>query len=60
MHWEGIIRHYGRFFTSVPEEAVVTLRASGGRTLRFERKGAFWLGLVCGLTLDLARVDAAS
>jgi len=25
MHWEGIIRHYGRFFTSVPEEAVVTL-----------------------------------
>jgi len=25
MHWEGIIRHYGRFFTSVPEEAIVTL-----------------------------------
>ncbi|HLN91319.1 MAG TPA: pyridoxal-phosphate dependent enzyme, partial [Patescibacteria group bacterium] len=25
MHWEGIIRHYGRFFTFVPEEAVVTL-----------------------------------
>ncbi len=25
MHWQGIIRHYGRFFTSVPEEAVVTL-----------------------------------
>ena len=25
MHWEGIIRHYGRFFTSVPEEDVVTL-----------------------------------
>ena len=25
MHWEGIIRHYGRFFTAVPEEAIVTL-----------------------------------
>src|SRR5512132_118654 len=25
MHWQGIIRHYGRFFTAVPEEAVVTL-----------------------------------
>src|SRR3989337_2237444 len=25
MHWEGIIRHYGRFFTAVPDEAVVTL-----------------------------------
>jgi threonine synthase len=25
MHWEGIIRHYGRFFTPVPEECVVTL-----------------------------------
>src|SRR3989339_906065 len=25
MHWQGIIRQYGRFFTSVPEAAVVTL-----------------------------------
>ncbi|HQT98273.1 MAG TPA: pyridoxal-phosphate dependent enzyme, partial [Thermodesulfobacteriota bacterium] len=25
MHWQGIIRQYGRFFTSVPEEAIVTL-----------------------------------
>jgi threonine synthase len=25
MHWQGIIRHYGRLFTFVPEEAVVTL-----------------------------------
>jgi threonine synthase len=25
MHWEGIIRHYRRFFTPVPEECVVTL-----------------------------------
>src|SRR5512135_24377 len=25
MHWQGIIRHYGRFFTFVPDEAVVTL-----------------------------------
>jgi len=25
MRWEGIIRHYGRFFTFVPEEAIVTL-----------------------------------
>src|SRR5512135_1005668 len=25
MHWQGIIRRYGRFFTSVPEEAIVTL-----------------------------------
>ncbi|RJP18422.1 MAG: threonine synthase [Deltaproteobacteria bacterium] len=25
MHWEGIIRHYARFFSPVPEECVVTL-----------------------------------
>jgi threonine synthase len=25
MHWEGIIRHYGRFFTPVPEGCVITL-----------------------------------
>ena len=25
MHWQGVIRHYGRFFTFVPDEAVITL-----------------------------------
>jgi threonine synthase len=25
MHWEGIIRHYGRFFSPVPEDCIVTL-----------------------------------
>ena len=26
--------------------------------LRFERGGGFWLGLVCGLNLELGRIDA--
>jgi len=41
-------------------EVEVELHVAGGPPRRFLRKGPVWLGLVCGLRLDLAPVDAGS
>jgi hypothetical protein len=36
----------------------VELHASDGRVRRFERRGELWLGLVCGMFLELAPADS--
>jgi hypothetical protein len=42
-------------------EVAIEVHAEGRpKPLRFERTGAFWLGLVCGLTLEVPRSDRAS
>ncbi len=42
-------------------EAVVEVHAGGlPKPLRFERRGSLWLGLVCGLSCELTRSEAAS
>jgi len=38
------------------DEAEVLIHCSGLPATRFHRTGPHWLGLVCGLTLELARV----
>lgn len=40
------------------EEAEVLIHSEGIPAARFRREGPHWLGLVCGLTLELAPVDA--
>ena len=42
------------------DEAEVIVHAAGGARACFRRRGPFWLGLVCGLCLDLARVEEGS
>jgi hypothetical protein len=39
------------------EEVEVQVHAKGGPPARFRREGPHWLGLVCGLSLELARAD---
>jgi hypothetical protein len=39
------------------EEAEVVIHSGGTAAARFHREGPFWLGLVCGLTLELPRVE---
>jgi len=39
------------------ESAAVVLYGADGQTARYRREGPIWLGLVCGLTVGLARVD---
>jgi hypothetical protein len=40
------------------DRAEVELHGPDGRTRRFERRGELWMGLVCGLFLDLPPVDS--
>jgi hypothetical protein len=42
------------------DEAEVVLHAAGGDQARFRRHGPLWLGLVCGLSIELARVGEKS
>jgi len=40
------------------DEVEVVIRCEGVPDTRFHRAGPHWLGLVCGLTLELARIEA--
>ncbi len=40
------------------EEVEVSIHVKGASPVRFRREGPHWLGLVCGLILELARVEA--
>ena len=39
------------------EQVEVSIQAKGVAPVRFQREGPHWLGLVCGLSLELARLD---
>lgn len=41
------------------EVVEVTLHLEDGETRRFARRGPVWLGLICGLSVDLAPADGA-
>jgi hypothetical protein len=41
------------------EEAEAVIECAGRAPVRFYRKGPHWLGLVCGLSLELPRVESS-
>jgi hypothetical protein len=54
------VRGHGEMDDRIQIESIeVTLHTEAGGTVRFARGEEFWLGLVCGLFMDLARLDEA-
>lgn len=55
------VRGHGEMDDRIQIESIeVTLRTQDGAELRFGRSGEFWLGLVCGLFMELAPLDGGA
>ncbi len=55
------VRGHGEMDDRIQIESIeVTLETDDGAALRFGRGEEFWLGLVCGLSMELPRGDASA